>query len=316
MVKASIFSGFNQMMDVTLDETTATICGYTENELKEYFAPFAEPLAQASHMTVENTWELLRDRYNGYWWGKGDRVYNPWAILNCMRTREFLNYWWDSGTPSILVKLAHTLKEPEDMDHIEATEMMLLFDLENIKSEPLLWQTGYLTIKEARRRSYVLGFPNAEVREAWNCMLLDRFCSQKENLLGQSTAAILLEALETGMHAQFEKSLNTLFAAIPYQLHLPKESFYHAVFVAALQAVGGRLIAELSTDKGRVDAVLKTPDYIYIIEFKLGSASEALAQIQDKRYCEQYLSDSRKIVLLGAGGFAEKNIQCLWENVK
>ena len=80
--------------------------------------------------------------------------------------------------------------------------------------------------------------------------------------------------------------------------------------------VGGRLIAELSTDKGRVDAVLKTSDYIYIIEFKLGSASEALVQIRDKRYCEQYLSDSRKIVLLGAGGFAEKNIQCLWENVK
>ena len=314
MVKTSIFSGFNQMKDLTLDRRTCELCGYTDAELHLYFTPFVPLLAQANHLTVEQAWNQLKDRYNGYWWGSGERVFNPWSILNCVDDCKFGNYWWSSGTPSVLIKLAPNMKEPEDMDRITATDADLLFDLESMRIEPLLWQAGYLTITHVRRDIYSLGFPNSEVRESWFGMLLNRFAAGNNGgISGKTAASLLLLALEEGDRMQAETALTALFTAIPYQLHLPKEAFYHAVFVAALQAVGGRLIAEMSTDKGRVDAVLKTQDYIYIIEFKLGSALEALTQIRDKRYYESYLADTRKIVLLGAGGFEEKNIQCLWD---
>lgn len=315
MVKTSIFSGFNQMLDLTLDQVTATVCGYTQGELEACFAPFIGPLAKANNLTVDQAWQTLRERYNGYWWSKGERVYNPWAILNCVRAREFSNFWWSSGTPSGLVKLAPYLKIPDSIDPIESSDLSLQFDLENIKAEPLLWQAGYLTIKKANRRTFILGFPNAEVREAWNGMLLDRFCGNHNAPAGQTSAAGLLESLEEGDRNRFEKLLSSLFASIPYPLHLPKESFYHAVFLAALQAVGGQLIAEAATSQGRADAVLKTHSYIYIIEFKLGSAAEALKQIRRKKYYQSFLADPRQIVLLGAGGFGDNAIQCLWENI-
>ena len=241
MVKTSIFSGFNQMKDLTLDKRTCEICGYTDSELRSYFTPFVPLLAQANQLSVAQTWNQLKDHYDGYWWGSGERVYNPWSILNCVDECKFSNFWWDSGTPSVLVKLAPSLKEPEDMDHIATSDLDLLFDLENVRIEPLLWQTGYLTITHANKGVYTLGFPNSEVREAWHGMVLGRFASNTAATSCQTSALLLLHAFEEGDRDQVEKSLNTLFAAIPYQLHLPKESFYHAVFVAALQA-GGRTI--------------------------------------------------------------------------
>ena len=313
MVKTSIFSGFNQMIDLTLDEIATTVCGYTQSELTTYFTPYLAPLAKANSITEDRAWSALRERYNGYWWGKGERVYNPWAILNCVRSKEFSNFWWSSGTPSALIKMTPALKEPENMDHIEATDLSLLFDLENVKAEPLLWQAGYLTIKERDENAFILGFPNGEVREAWSAMMLNRFKQSNEGADGFTTAVFLFQALKKGDRQTFEKSIISLFASIPFHLHEKKESFYHAVFMAALQAVGGQIVSEHPTDKGRVDAVVKTSNYIYIIEFKLGLASEALAQIKAKRYYEMFLADSRKIILLGAGGFEEKNIQCLWD---
>ena len=175
MVNTSIFSGFNQMVDLTLDVTTANVCGYTDNELKNYFTPYIGFLANANGISIEKAWDTLRERYNGYWWGRGERVYNPWAILNCVRTREFSNFWWASGTPSMLVKIAPSLKEPEDMENVTTTDLSLLFDIEDIRPEALLWQTGYLTIKKVTGSLLKLGLPNSEVREAWSAMMLDRF---------------------------------------------------------------------------------------------------------------------------------------------
>jgi hypothetical protein len=125
----------------------------------------------------------------------------------------------------------------------------------------------------------------------------------------------MLDALRTGDRTQFEQALISLFAAIPYDIQVNREAYYHSVFFAALQAAGGEIIAEPHTDKGRIDAVIKTPNAIYVIEFKLGAAAEALAQIKTRRYYEPYLADPRPIVLLGAGGFEARAIQCLWETV-
>ena len=302
------------MKDLTLDEKAAELCGYTEKELRSYFNDFVKRLSQANHLTPDQAWETVRSRYNGYWWGAGERVYNPWAILNCMDDCKFLNYWWSSGTPSLLVRLASSLKEPEDMEHITATDLSLQFDLDNIKTEPLLWQTGYLTIKEVVGSLFKLGFPNAEVREAWSAALLDRY-RNNTGMDGSTIATVMLEALNSGDRAAFEKTLIALFASIPHHLHIAKEAYYHSVFVATINAAGGQIMPETSTDKGRVDAVLKTRNYVYIIEFKLGSADEAMAQIRQRRYYEPFAAEERKVILLGAGGFAERNIQCLWEDI-
>jgi hypothetical protein len=313
MVRTSIFSELNQMKDVTLLPVAAELCGYTEADLRREFAPFIPRLAQANALTEAKTWETLRQRYNGYWWGEGEKVYNPWAILNCVDTCKFNNFWWASGTPGMLVDMAATLRRPDgDLEGIKATDLSLLFDIAQPAAEPLLWQSGYLTVKAVSGQVYTLGFPNAEVREAWFGMMLGHFCGANRSA-GQTAAALMLDALRTGDRPQFEQALIALFAGLPYDLHVNREAFYHSVFFAALQATGGEIIAEPHSDKGRADAVIKTANAIYVVEFKLGPAADALAQLKARRYYEPYLADPRPIVLLGAGGFEDRTIECLWE---
>jgi len=316
MVRTSIFSELNQMLDVTLAPEAAELCGYTEAELHRDFVPFIPRLAQANALTEEQTWNTLRERYNGYWWGSGEKVYNPWAILNCLRSGEFGSYWWASGTPGMLVDMAATLKRPDgNLEGVKATNLSLLFDITQPTAEPLLWQSGYLTVKSVSGQVYTLGFPNAEVREAWFGMMLGHFCGAN-GAAGQTSAAIMLDALRTGDRPQFESAMVALFAAIPYDLHVNREAYYHSIFFAVLQATGGEVIAEPHSDKGRADAVIKTPDTIYVIEFKLGPVEEALAQLKARRYCEPYLADPRPIILLAAGGFEDKDVRFLWEEVR
>jgi hypothetical protein len=316
MVRTSIFSELNQMKDVTLLPEASELCGYTEAELHRDFVPFTQRLAQANALTEEQTWNLLRERYNGYWWGEGEKVYNPWTILNCMADRKFGSYWWASGTPGMLVDMAATLQRPDgNLEGVKATNLSLLFDITQPKAVPLLWQSGYLTIKAFNEDVFTLGFPNAEVREAWFSMMLGHFCGS-DGADGQTSAAIMLAALRTGDRPQFEQAIVALFASIPYDLHVNREAYYHSIFFAVLQATGGEVLAEPHSDKGRADAVLKTRDTIYVIEFKLGSVEEALAQLKARRYYEPYLADPRPIILLAAGGFEEKAVQCLWEAVE
>jgi hypothetical protein len=316
MVRTSIFSELNQMKDVTLLPEAAELCGYTETELHHSFAPFIMRLAQANALTEEQSWNLLRERYNGYWWGRGEKVYNPWAILNCMADCEFGSYWWASGTPGMLVDMAATLKRPDgNLEGVDATNISLLFDITQPKPVPLLWQSGYLTVKSVSGQVYTLGFPNAEVREAWFSMMLGHFCGS-DGTDGQTSAAIMMNALRTGNRPQFERAIVALFAAIPHDLHVNREAYYHSIFFAVLQATGGEILVESHTDKGRIDAVIKTPKTIYVIEFKLGSAEEALVQIKTRRYYEPYLADPRPVILLAAGGFEDKTVQCLWQEIE
>ena len=315
MVKTSIFSELNQMLDMTLTIEASDICGYTEQELHDYFNQFITKLADNNNITEEQAWATLRDRYNGYWWGKGDKVYNPWAILNCIRSYEFGSYWWASGTPGVLIDMAASLQRPDgDLEGIQTDDMSLLFDITQPKAEPLLWQSGYLTIKEASGQLYTLGFPNAEVREAWYSMMLSHFTGPK-GPSGSTTSMIMLDALNRGDRQRFEQALTALFAAIPFNLHQKNEAYYHSIFFAVIKAIGGEIIPEPLSSLGRADAIIKTDKTIYVIEFKLGRASDALAQIEEKRYYKPFLSDPRPIALLGAGGFEDRKIECIWKEV-
>jgi hypothetical protein len=133
---------------------------------------------------------------------------------------------------------------------------------------------------------------------------------------GYTAAGQLLNALEDGERERFHQALVALVAALPAELQIEREAYYHSLFIVALQAANGRIIPESRTDKGRADAVVETRDYVYVIEFKLGRAADALAQIKAKRYYEPYLADPRPVVLVGAGGFAERQIECAWEVLK
>jgi hypothetical protein len=216
----------------------------------------------------------------------------------------------------MLVDMAATLQRPDgNLEGVETTNLALLFDITQPKPVPLLWQSGYLTIKSVSGQVYTLGFPNAEVKEAWFSMMLGHFCGP-DGADGQTSAAIMLDALRTGNRPQFERAIVSLFASIPYDLHVNREAYYHSIFFAVLQATGGEVFAEAHTDKGRIDAVLKTRDTIYVIEFNLGTAEEALAQLKARRYYEPYLVDPRPIILLAAGGFEDRAVRCLWEAVE
>jgi hypothetical protein len=148
-------------------------------------------------------------------------------------------------------------------------------------------------------------------------MMLDRFQGTgPAEVTGQTAAAVMLASLQTGDRPRFERALTALFASIPGELHVNREAYYHSVFFAALSSVGARIIPESRTDKGRLDAVLETQAAVYVIEFKLGRAELALAQIEAKRYYAPYLGGGRPVVLLGAGGFVEKQVRCLWKDIR
>jgi hypothetical protein len=320
MVRTSVFSALNQLTDLTLHRSAATLCGLTQEELERDLTAWIPALAAANDLTTEGAWAMLKQRYNGYRFTPATvapSVYNPWAVLNCLSEQQFGNWWWSTGTPRMLVTMAEQMRLPGgDLEGLAATDLSLLFDLERPEAVPLLWQTGYLTITGGSQRSFTLGFPNAEVREAWFTLVIDRFASGPRRCDGYTTASLMLDALESGQRPAFERALTALFAAIPYDQQIPREAFYHAVFIAALQAVGGRLAAEVHTWTGRADAVLETRDIIYCIEFKLGDADSGMTQLLERRYHDAFAADPRKVVLLAAGGFEDRRIVCRWQDVE
>ncbi|MCS6970773.1 MAG: ATP-binding protein, partial [Planctomycetes bacterium] len=312
LVRSSVFSALNQLQDLTLHPLSAGVLGYTEEEVERYAGPWLTRLGERQGMTVQQVREQLRARYDGYSWGQGLRVYNPWSVLSCLQQGSFGAWWWSTGTPRWLMGVAQQLGVQEDLAAgVWASDLELHLDIEELKLVPLLWQTGYLTVQEERGALYRLGFPNAEVRESWYGMLLGRLAPGLP-AGGVSAAGCLWEALRQGDEAGFVAALTQIFAALPASLQVAREAYYHSLFVAVLQAVGGRVIAEAGSWRGRADAVVETERWVYVIEMKLGAAEEALAQVEERGYHEAYASDPRGLVLIGVGGLGERQVACRW----
>ncbi len=249
--------------------------------------------------------EQVKLWYNGYYF-MGDHVYNPFDILLFLRgNKQFKSYWFETATPTFLIKL---LKKQRFFHKIDPVT--------------LLFQAGYLTIKDVRRRrtfvSYILGFPNLEVSAAFTSSLLDLFSDtfRRNEIQGN-----IYFSLEDGDMEGFKSAIHALFAAIPYHNYTNNdiaryEGFYASVIFAWLSSIGIPLIVEDCTNKGRIDMSVETDDFIYLIEFKVDMPEEkALAQIKSKGYAEKYQTKGKKIILIGIGfSSEEKNVtDFLWE---
>ena len=312
--KVSIFSGLNQLNDITLDESFSTICGYTQRDLQEVFA---EPL-------IGRDVNKIKEWYNGYTW-LGEPVYNPFDILLFIdKEYTFRNYWFSTGTPTFLLKLIEKNNYYiPDIEHCTKDEAILdSFDVDYIDVETLLWQTGYLTIDEAyetpRGMQYRLKIPNKEVTIALFGALANFISKIERPTIIQNA---LYDSLLHGDINNFEKQIQALFAAIPYNNFTGAklyeyEGYYTSVFFAYLKSIGADVIGEDVTNKGRIDLTVKMPNGVVIFEFKTDGAN-ALEQIKDRGYHQKYSGAYKDIYLVGIEfDVHQRNVvKVAWEKV-
>jgi hypothetical protein len=298
----SLFSGANNLLDISLNEKYAGICGYTQTELDTRFQPHLDIVHQKfPEYTVAEFKAEVKRFYNGYNWN-GEKVYNPFSILMFLEAKNFENFWIRTGNPRFLIDL---LKESFIYDipktGIEATTLTDGFDLQHIDTTALMFQTGYLTIVSYDRQfdEYDLDYPNIEVREAFNRVLIHEFSHQATP--SRNPATQMYKALLKNNIPLFIQNCNVLFANIPEPIFLEKyEAYYHSLIFLSFVLMGITARSEEHTNKGRMDMMIPTPDRIFIIEYKIAdSATAALQQIHDRKYYEKYQHLNKPITLLG-----------------
>ena len=294
--KVSLFSGLNNIQDITLNPNYSTICGYRQEDVETTFAKYLEG----------QDFKKIRKWYNGYKF-LGEGVYNPFDILLFISNQfAYRNYWFSTATPTFLLKLIEKNNYflPNLENIVKDDKMLDSFDVDYIELETLMWQTGYLTIQKNYENfdgiEYLLNIPNQEVRISLLGSIAD-FMSKVQN--SKPVRNNLLKALDTLDFSLFENTFKSLFASIPYNLFINNkmyeyEGYYVSLFYAYLKALGIEIVGEDVTNRGRIDLTIKMPNSIIIIEFKV-DGSDALAQIKEKKYHEKYLDSKLPIYLVG-----------------
>ena len=311
----SIFSELNNISNVSMDEPYAAVCGITE-EMLERMLGHIECLAGALEMTCEETRLKLKEKYDGYHftWPSPD-IYNPFSLLNALERKKIDNYWFGSGTPTYLVEMLrkfHVL--PSEVGH-SMQAMASDFDAPTEKMEsivPLLYQSGYLTIKgyDEEFGMYRLGFPNREVEEGFVRFLLP-FYANVNKVESPFEIQKFVREVRSGDYDSFFRRLQSFFADTTYEVIREQELHYENVLFIVFKLIGFYTQVKYHTSKGRIDLVLQTDKFIYVIEFKLdGTAEEALQQIHEKHYALPFASDRRKLFKIGVNFSAEtRNIE-------
>jgi hypothetical protein len=314
--KVSIFSGLNNLLDITLDPPYATLCGYTQGELEGVFAGWLEGLDL----------DAVREWYNGYSF-LGEPVYNPFDVLLYLRSRQFHPHWFETGTPSFLIDLLrrHRRLIPE-LGGFKASEDLLgAFDVDHIEPEALLFQTGYATILSVSERPagplYTLGFPNREVRISLPRAILGRYLPDSRAQV--HTGERLWQALEHDEPAAMEPALHALFASIPHDWYRNNrlsdyEGYYASLVYCAFAAIGADVVPEEVTYRGQVDLAVRYGPLVWLIEFKLddvaGPAS-ALEQIRARGYHHKYAEQRLSLIGINFDRAARNLSGFAWERV-
>ena len=298
--KVSLFSGLNNLRDLTLSPRYSALCGYTDADLDAVFAPELPGLDR----------DRIRDWYNGYNWLGEEKVYNPFDILLLFAERRFGAYWFETGTPTFLIETLVARRVGSlALDGMLGSDALLsAFDVDHIATEALLFQTGYLTIQSTEdlggERYYLLGYPNREVRQSLNESLLNRLADNPSH--GTAFGARLYKLLRVNDFAGLETLFKAFFAGIPYQWHTKNdladyEGYYASVFYSCFAALGLDITVEDSSSHGRLDMAVVCNDEVYLFEFKVvESAAEGagLAQLQARGYADKYRGSGRPVHLI------------------
>jgi hypothetical protein len=309
--QVSIFSDLNNLYDITVDQEFSEMLGYTETELKTNFGDYISDLKKALESEYPEIETTIKEWYDGYSWDGINFVYNPFSILNLFRKQSFRDYWFATGTPTFLLQLIK--QRNYSFIDLKNKEISLRafnkFDVLNIEINSLLFQTGYLTIKKIHelKQTVVLDFPNKEVENAFSFFLLSEFAEKSH----ENTDSLILRmnsSLQDGNVAEFIESMKVMFANIAYPIQPAKESgisdmekYYHSMFYLVLKLLGYNVESEIITSTGRIDAVIETVSFIYVLEFKISDATAALSQIRNRNYHQKYRASGKKIVLVGIG---------------
>ena len=335
--KTSIFSGLNNLYDISMHKKYAGICGIPIECLDEIFGEHIELLkSDGALIQDDNIKEEILAWFDGYSWDGKDTLLNPFSLLNFFKQEKFKTYWYSTGTPGFLMDIIK--KKPESYLNLKnlkiAEEMLDTFDIEAIEFEPLLFQTGYLTIKDVLQRRgspiYVLDIPNYEVKDAFNMQVLSAL-SGSGDVRSSRAKMEIGAALESGDLHKMLEILRGLFASIPYDLHVNREAYYHSIFYATMTLLGFDTDIEVSTSMGRIDAVLELDDKAYIMEFKYincpkdandgdkrklfdAALTDAMNQINDRGYGDKYKGSGKAIYKAAFAFLGRDEIELRIEN--
>lgn len=310
--QVSVFSGFNQPKDISMDKRYEALCGITQAELEEYFPqPIAE-LAETYHHTFDGMKEYLKRQYDGYHFSENlTDIYNPFSILNAFDMNAIRDFWFSTGTPTYLIRLLqHSREQMDEMTgRYYPPEMFIDYKADVEKPLPMIYQSGYLTIKDfdLEMRTYLLDFPNNEVRRGFLSIVASNYMKPHDyDVSSWITDSVVM--LKHGDTDAFRESLTAFLASIPYDAHdtikdeKAREKHFQYTFYLILRLLGvySLLLVEKRQSRGRVDCILEMKDYVYIFEFKLdGSADDALRQIEEKGYAKPYAADPRRVICIG-----------------
>ena len=313
--KVSVFSDLNNLDDISMWNEYIELCGISEREIHENLEAELYEFADARGITYDKLCAELKECYDGYHFTHNSiGMYNPFSLLNAFKRKEFGSYWFETGTPTYLVKL---LKKHhynlERMAHEETDAQVLnSIDSESTNPIPVIYQSGYLTIKgyDERFGIYSLGFPNREVEEGFMKFLLP-FYAHVDKVESPFEIQKFVREVESGDYDSFFHRLQSFFADTTYELIRDQEVHYQNVLFILSKLMGFYVKAEYNTSHGRIDMVLQTDKFIYIMEFKLeGTAEEALKQINEKQYALPFEADGRKIFKIGVNFSAKtRNIE-------
>jgi hypothetical protein len=298
--KVNIFSGLNNLSDITLDAEYSNICGYTDADVDTLFSPELEGLDR----------EEIRHWYNGYNW-RGDAVYNPFDLLLLFQKREFRPFWFETGTPIFLVDMLieRQVYLPALLNLESSAELLSAFEVGAISTEALMFQSGYLTIAGEEKLGseifYTLGFPNCEVRSALNATLLGAWIGNAQQ--GVTHRIALFRALQRNDFERIREIFFSLYASIPHDWYWKNEidrfeGYYASVFYASFAALGLDIIPEDVSNFGKLDMAVKFNGQVYLFEFKVvedEAGGTALQQIKEKKYADKYPAQNQPVHLIG-----------------
>lgn len=307
--KVSVFSDLNNLTDISMDHRYISICGMTEKELLTNFKEGINELAEANGDTEEATIAKLKARYDGYHFEENTiGIYNPFSVLNTLSRLRYKDYWFETGTPTFLVDLLkmHNYRLPDMTKERVSDDVINSVDSLSTNPIPVIYQSGYLTIKgyDERFKKYLLGFPNREVEEGFLNFLLPLYTSAGNN--SPFLVDEFVQDVESGNPERFMQRMKAFFADTSYQVVGNAELYFQNAMYLVFKIMGFYTQVERPTSDGRIDAIIQTPNYIYVIECKLDrTADEAIKQIENNGYAEPFLMDKRKLYKIGVSFSSE-----------